>query len=496
MIKKSLFTKMLVAVLCVNMTTSTFAWDFTSVWNSARSAVSQVLSHKYSKPTALGLLAAGIGTAVGYGIKSAYEKRKAEYENKRKPVKEQITFGSISVPGKSYIINTKNGPIQIGQVDVLNQMSEEGCGGASCGYQALKNAIGIASLAKGVNWKHWLVDPALAATYFAPKSATKEPGTWRAEVIQYRQNRVLGLAIEESIRSSDRVPGGDADDPLRAVYNEIYPKMLSAYAAHVAQEVLSGHAAHITLDSFVAWFQRQLDENIASLTEHKEVAVADLANRIKNRELIRAYFNLTDDFDRNFSSDMLEQLVRERMIKTTTTDAQGKRVAGEHLELDGENTTQNELVPLYEGIKQDPKNTHLKNTPLITIDARAEKLRNGPLEPAADAIRQRIAKKQPLKRDAYPFILNLGGHWVTAVLDTNQKGIRRYTLANSTANNPEIFSNSSDGRMIDFIGKLEGCKNIRKLIPETPSAGEQPEIKPYGFGRYCSHMWKRFKKAF
>ena len=62
------------------------------------------------------------------------------------------------------------GQVKINQVEVLDQFSPQGSGGTSCGYQALKNVVGITALAKGLNWSHWLSDPKLAASLFAMQS--------------------------------------------------------------------------------------------------------------------------------------------------------------------------------------------------------------------------------------------------------------------------------------------------------------------------------------
>lgn len=396
---------------------------------------------------------------------STHWQKAVEYCKKRQSqIKDLITFGSVSVSGRSYTINAKHGPIQIGQVDVLDQFSAKGCGSASCGYQALKNAIGITSLAKGIDWHHWLSDPEHAATLFVPKSNTREPGMWRANVIRYRQKRVLSCAIEESIMPYDACPGGDCTDQLRPAYNEIYRSLLSEYAGVVAQEVLSGKSVKITLDSLVEWIQKQSYEHIVELTQYQEVAGRGLADRIKDRGFIAVYFHLADDFVRIFSADMLEALIKERKTKTTVTGVGAKSIVGEQLSLDGEWACENELIFLYDSFKQ--KHSHLINSSLVTVDAQEEKLKNGDLEKAADAIKKRIAAQRPLKQDVYPFVLNVGGHWVTVVLDTCQDGIRRYTLANSSSNKQELYG----GRLIDFIGKLESCKKLSKLLP-----GEQTE---------------------
>ena len=149
---------------------------------------------------------------------------------------------------------------------------------------------------------------------------------------------------------------------------------------------------------------------------------------------------------------------------------------GERINLDGEWLHESEIHDLYRKLQQQPDYEHLAHIPLITIDSSA-----ADLPKAADEVRKMILDKKPLERAVYPFAVHSGAHWMTVVLSRNHE----YTIANSLHN---IF-NMDQGPCLDFINKLEGgnlTQRVRAL----------PDYRKYGFGRYCSHMWKRFKNLF
>lgn len=474
MVKKAFYVIMCASIVCLNCQNSLQAQNFSSWWHAARSSVANVLRHPLIKPAGIGLVAAAVVGAVGYCIKSSYDKRKEAYDKKREAkkrsnnVENSVTFGQLSVPGKAYTLHTENGIVRIGQVEVLNQFTAGGCGVASCGYQALKNAVGIASLVKGVDWRAWLSDQGQAAVLFGLKSKTEKPGFLREAIIRYRQGRLLRNAIEERV-PVDR--GGAENDPLRPAYLDVYPALFHSYCDELIEQVLAGNDVDVTLDSLVAWIRKQPNEQVVALNEHRVPAEGDeLAAAIKDRNTIAAYFGLGEKASYKFSANMLNaKLVSDYRNKT-----------GQDLGLNGEWLHENEVNDLYRLLQQ--KHDHLKDVNLTTAEVYSEKI-----APRVLQVQQGIKAKNLLK-NVYPFALNVGGHWETVVLDTRTDGIRRYTLADSASGGA---SKLHGGELIDFIAQLEG-NTIFQHVPKNEDLVDES----YGFGKYCAQMWKRLKRVF
>ena len=256
MMNKSLAKKTLVIILSLNMVGSVDALNFSGMWNSLRSTVNRVCTHRLTKPVAIGLAVSAVvvGTA-GYLIKRNYDQRcQNHWQNYLK--KGLVAFGGLSVAGRSMTVGEGADQVKVGQVVVLDQCSPQGCGGASCGYQTLKNAVAIASLAKGHDWSNWLTDGQQAATLFAKPSSSQKAGEWREHVIRYRQRRLLNNAIEEKMPLAP-APAVDTDLD-RPDLNELYVELRNSYVERIITRVLSGHPVEVTFDSFVQWIQRRL----------------------------------------------------------------------------------------------------------------------------------------------------------------------------------------------------------------------------------------------
>ena len=166
MMKSTYFSKILIMALLLNIPGSAEALSFSAMWHSVRSSISRVLNHKYTKPVAILAAVAAVGLA-GYMVKRDFDRtRESHWQNYLR--KGRVSFDTVHVPGRQWTIGSGDDQVKLNQVITLDQMSSQGCGGASCGYHTLKNGVAIASLTQGIDRSNWLSDHQQAQTLFAP----------------------------------------------------------------------------------------------------------------------------------------------------------------------------------------------------------------------------------------------------------------------------------------------------------------------------------------
>lgn len=457
--KHACVAKILILLLLVGFSQAQLnALTFSGIFHSFRSACSQMLNHRLAKPLAIGTaltIAAGI---TGYFIKKDFNQKRDEYLKKYAGKflhDDHVAFGTIKVPGRSISIGEGNDQVKIGQVDVLDQFSAQGSGGASCGYQTLKNCVALAHLAKGSDWSRWLCDPEIARQYFGLPVANQKAGTWRQAVIENRQRTVLQYSIDDKLTLT---PPATIDESVRPHYTNLYTTFRSQYVQDVIKNVLSGQSVKVSLDSFV---------NMIQAKPNSEFNFSVDVNFAKDRKTIESYCtHIKADDTYEYSLENLAVLAQEYYTKTN-----------QQVDLNGENTHAQNIQQEYARLQQS--HADLADVPLTIIDSSQDKL-----EPSTEEIRQSIFNKKPLKHDVYLFPVHHGSHWMPVVLDTRDGGVRRYTLADSLCNSLRLYH----GPLIDFINKLEG-NNFAARVRETI-----PVQKNYGFGKYCSRAWRNFTK--
>ena len=366
----------------------------------------------------------------------------------------------------SLTVDSGTDQIELNQVDVLDQFSSQGCGGASCGYQALKNTIGITALAKGKGAESikLLSDGQQAKPLFGLATKDQAAGIWRSHVIENRQRRLLRFGILKKI---PLVPAqDDPGSPMRSFIDSL----LIRYAEEAAEKIVHGQTVEVSFNSLCRWIQDCPPSLMHG--DDLEVSDADIA-RAKERGTIESYVLMDQHIINQFSLAHLDQFNQE-WYRATCTEGQEN---GYRMRLDGEWLDLLEVESLYDKLKSNYP--HLTGAPLMTVISTSSQL-----EAAAQEIKDKIFEHKPLERDIYPFIIHTGAHYVTVVLDTTS-GKRRYTIADSMHNTKRLCP----GPIIDFINKLEGC-NIASHIPNISHFGS------FGFGRYCSCVWGRLKALF
>lgn len=451
-------------ILALSMVGATDAVDFSAMWHAARSSFNRVIAHRYTKPAVISLVATAVVVGgASYLIKKSYDQRCQEHwEHYLR--KGRIAFGALKVPGRSLTIDAEDIQIKVGQVNVLDQCCPQGCGGASCGYQTLKNAVGIASLAKGHDWSNWLSDPQQAAKLFAKSSLTQKGGEWREAVILERKKRLLGLAVANRLKF-------EPPQQSQPALNNVYPRLCGEYIENVVNQIVAGGKVGVTIESFIQWVQRQ---NITLIEGDCILGVQRFVQWVKMPKTIESYFKINPDAPEYYSLDMIEQL-REEHYKSSSTDLE----VGEKLTTDGEWLYGWEVQNLHKNLSILPDYKHLKDAPLTVIDSSAAHLTS-----VAESIRKTILEKKLLEKNVYQFAIHSGAHWTTVVLDICD-GSRRYTLADSLNN----CNGLRYGAGIDFINKLEGGKLADRIHA-------LPDNRSYSFKRYCAHMWRRVKSMF
>ena len=377
--------------------------------------------------------------------------------------REEIQLGGVHAPGRGIVVPNErgNGQVRVQQTLVHNQFGTDGGGWASCGYQALKNACGIASTVLGHDRRNWLTSPDVVQQLIGPV------GRWRARVIEQRQKVVLRAGIIENFLLFNPGARNSAGHLNSEKIRGLYQTLRDNYASSVVDRLFTDEqSVDITVDGFVAWVQAR-DVAIGNPAEYGAGATAEgIVEHIRNRGTILAYLDVKSG---RCTSAYRQQSVSSEWLRG------------------------GEIDHLIEQFKQEQE--HLRNIPMIVLDSvNADHLREldhgeAMLEEVRN-LRNAIRDGTPLPHQVYAFVLGdmqysgmsgSAGHWMTLVLDAREQNQRRYTLADSAHNTLRLYA----GPCHQFIQYLEGDLVAGRL--RLPDEHREP-----GFTGWLAHKWRQF----
>lgn len=343
------------------------------------------------------------------------------------------------------------------QAQVLNQFSHaEINGGASCGYQALKNGCGLAGLIKGQNGGKLLTDLDVAADLFG----ADPQGLFRQKADTFRKKAALRtLLTDQLIPLAPRNPAPNEDTKnMRIAYTRIIEGFLDQQINIIEQG-------------------RRVDINERILTNY--VQHAPITNRfaanaqfIRNQRNIVRYVNMQNI---HLSHNNLDNAIID--YNNSLGDGEPQRPEnGELLESNEiEQIIQTELLR-----RGSVLNVTIGNTPIYVIEStvrpqadnpKAQPINQLEIHEQMVQIRNSIHTHTALPHRLYVFIIGsadqftrAAGHWITMTLEI-ANGMRRYTITDSAANHVKMF----DGPAANIIRFIEGEQAGNLLRPHrTP----------------------------
>lgn len=473
--KKTWHALILVGLLAQSSTSS--AWNMPKInlgriWSTVKTLGSRFVNSGYFVPAvALALVA-----ACGY---MSYKAEAAEYdyydddssisqpEISRAPAASHtIQLGTAIVQGQQIQLNSDDQPVLVQQVPVLNQFGRNAGGGASCGYQALKNACAISSMVLGdrtQNWHEWLVSPEQATHLFGPARASSLPGAWREIVMRERDKRALQYYIRTLIpvHELDKKQAGQFNvESIRSLFIRLSGNYIDTIVNRICEAPDS--MVDISLQSFIEWIQAHTQdiEITESARYGASVSVDDIQQFIRNPEIIRGHIGLDQAAIIPCSQSMLADA-----RKAYNDDSRDGRFSA--MTYDGEWLHQGEIQNFLIGrVKQEY--AQLRDVPMVVIDSTRPNVLSGYEE--VNAIRSAIQERKPLPQQLYAFIVGnmrhsgVGGsqgHWTTLVLDAQRHNQRRYLVADSAGGNA-----LRGGACMDLIRYFESpSKDDRSRMP-------------------------------
>lgn len=398
--------------------------------------------------------------------------------------REQIQLGGARyIPGRGILVPAArgDGQIRVQQALVLNQFGANSGGGASCGYQALKNACGIASTLLGTDRREWLTNRETVNQLFGPARQGTAAGPWRARIIQERDKQALRYHIEHLMPVND-VDGIDGQFDVQNI-RERYLGLHREYVAEIVDRLFAGEEfIEVTANTFVDWLQtRPID--IVDPTEYGTNVTADaIREYIRNRDTVLEYIGIEKDQVLRCSRAMLPAARKtyngdaRNTGKFNTITFNGEWLHGGEIDLLIRDMIRREEAPLAD-------------IPIHVLDSIAPRV----LEHNDDvtAVRNAIRDGHALPHQVYAFVLgNMyhdgddtggDGHWMTLVLDTLENNQRRYTLADSGGNAVRLYG----GTCHQFIRYLEGDPVAERL--RLPDEHREP-----GVTGWFAHKWRQF----
>lgn len=447
--KKSWYLLVFVGLLAQSSTN--FAWNmpkinFGRIWPTVKTLGSRFVNSRYFVPAA----ALALVAACGY---ISYKADAAEYdyydddslipqsEISRTPAEHHtIQLGTEEVQGQQVQLNSDDQPVLVQQVPVLNQFGRNAGGGASCGYQALKNACAITSMVLGnhaQNWHEWLASPEQATHLFGPARASARPGIWREIVMCERDKRALQYYIKTL------VPVTLLDEKLASQFNvenirSLFIRLNGNYIDTIVNRICEapGSTVDISLQSCIDWIQAHAQD--IEITDSKRygdsVSVDAIQQFIRNPEIIRGHIGLDPKDVIHCSQAMLADA-----RKAYNDDSRDGRFSA--MTYEGEWLHQGEIQNFLIGrVKQEY--AQLRDVPMVVIDSTRPNVLSRYEE--VDAIRSAIQERRPLPQQIYSFIVGnmrhsgeggSQGHWTTLVLDAQRQDQRRYVIADSAGGN-------------------------------------------------------------
>lgn len=416
------------------------------VWPTVKTLGSRFVNSRYFVPAA----ALALIVACGY---ISYKSEAAEYdyydddslipqpEISRTPAEpHMIQLGTAIVQGQQVQLNSDDQPVLVQQVPVLNQFGRNAGGGASCGYQALKNACAMTSMVLGnpaQNWHEWLANPEQATRLFGLARASARPGIWREIVMRERDKRALQYYIRTL------VPITLIDKELARQFNverirSLFVKLSGDYIDTIVTRICEapGSKIDISLQSCIDWIQAHAQEiEITDCTRYGDHVSADeIQQLIRNPEIIRGHIGFDREAVINCSQAMLTDA-----RKTYNGDSRDGRFSA--MTFDGEWLHQGEIQNfLIDRVRHEYD--HLRDVPMVVIDSTRSNVLSGYEE--VNAIRIAIQERKPLPQQMYAFIVGnmrhsgeggSQGHWTTLVLDAQRQDLRRYVIADSAGGN-------------------------------------------------------------
>jgi hypothetical protein len=399
-----------------------------------------------------------------------------------------------AVRGRAIQVNdAHNGVVRVQQAVVLDQFRPlSGGGSSSCGYHALKNAVGIASMLLGADKHNWLVNRNFVNQSFGFGSAKRALGMWRGFIIDRRKKQALRTWICDVLLPLR--PMGLVQTPAQfnvEAVRGLYQTLRGNYADEVIRR-FSGERDPIQLTphAFMEWVQAReipiADDEVGRY--RAGCTKADIMAHIKDPQTIAAYFDLREfGIDRGTMFNLYRKL-----------------------EEDGENLHTDEFEPLIRRAKEEVQVAGLDQVPIhviedINVIADPRLLGGAMRNEDVEAIRGAIQAGQRLPQQIYAFVIGdmqqpvaepeqqdedgdnpqisvgcLNGHWRTLVLDNTVPDQRRYTLADSAGNGVCLYG----GACKRFIRYLEGDGVANQLqVPDT-----HRERWPLG---WVVHKWRK-----
>jgi hypothetical protein len=481
--KKTWHALILVGLLAQSSMSS--AWNMPKInlgriWSTVKTLGSRFVNSSYFVPAAALALVAACGYMSYKAEASEYDYYDADSSISKPEISgaptasHTIQLGAAIVQGQQIQLNSDDQQVLVQQVPVLNQFGRNAGGGASCGYQALKNACAISSMILDnheQNWHEWLVSPEQATHLFGPVRASGRPGIWREIVMRERDKRALQYYIRTL------VPVRVLDKNLAQQFNvenirSLFIRLSGDYIDRIVNQICENpdSTVDISLQSCSEWIQGHVqDIEITDSARYGDsVSVDDIQQFIRNPEIIREHIGLDAKAVITCSQAMLADA-----RKIYNHDSCGGRFSA--MTFDGEWLHQGEIQNFLIGkVRQDY--AQLRDVPMVVIDSTRPNVLSGYEE--VNAIRSAIQERKPLPQRLYAFIVGnmrhsgVGGsqgHWTTLVLDAQRQNQRRYLVADSAGGNA-----LRGGACMDLIRYFESpSKDDRSRMPVEHEAPMQ-----------------------
>ncbi|HML19775.1 MAG TPA: hypothetical protein PKD74_04330 [Candidatus Dependentiae bacterium] len=467
--KKSWYLLVFVGLLTQSSTNC--AWNMPKinlgrVWPTVKTLGSRFVNSRYFVPAA----ALALIVACGY---ISYKSEAAEYdyyddslipqpEISRTPAEPHaIQLGTAIVQGQQMQLNSDDQPVLVQQVPVLNQFGRNAGGGASCGYQALKNACAITSMVLGnhaQNWHEWLASPEQAIHLFGLARASARHGIWREIVMRERDKRALQYYIKTL------VPVALIDKKLARQFNverirSLFVKLSGDYIDSIVTRICEapGSKIDISLQSCIDWIQAHAQdiEITDSMRYGDSVSVDEIQQFIKNPEIIRNYIGL----------DPTAVIICSQAMLADARKAYNSGSRNGH-SYNGEWLHQGDIHACRDYVRREY--AHLRDVPIVVLDSRIRHTEFN--DEVFENIRSAIQERKPLPQQIYAFIVGnmrhsgeggSQGHWTTLILDAQRQDLRRYLIADSAGGNA-----LRGGACMDLIRYFEGpSKDYRSRVP-------------------------------
>jgi hypothetical protein len=471
MIKHTKFWYQLIFIGLLAQSTLSSAWNIPKInvgciWPTVKTLGSRFVNSRYFVPAA----ALALVAACGY---ISYKSEAAEYdydtydcndgghslipesEISRVPkvpaVTHTIQLGNEEVHGQQMQLHPDDQEVVVQQVPVLNQFGRNAGGGASCGYQALKNACAITSMILGdrsQNWHDWLVNPEQATRLFGLAIGSERPGAWREIVMHEYDKRALHYYIERlmPIRLLESTLAGRFNIVnIRSLFITLRGNYIRDVVNRICEDPRS--TINISLDSFIEWVSAHAQEiEITDPTRYREdVSINEIQEFIKTRDIICGHINLDQATIIPCSLAMLADARKAY----NNGSRNGHSYNGEWLH-------QGDIYACLGYVRREY--AHLRDVPVVAVDSRIRHTEFN--DEIFENIRSAIREKRPLPQQIYAFIVGnmrhsgeggSQGHWTTLVLDAQRQNQRRYLVADSAGGNA-----LRGGACMDLIRYFEG----------------------------------------